>query len=110
MKNLHRSPVKGHHAWAIVVGTILLIDITAQDEQTLSAACWRAQKRNPALVWAALILTLLHLALGHTSYARIDIYRLIAILRDKTTPSDTRTPKTTLEALSDPLSHLEGTP
>lgn len=93
MRDLHRSPVKGRHAWAIVVAVILVIDLSAQDEQTLSAACWRAQKRHPTLVWAALISTLLHLALGNTSYSRWDVYRLIELLRRQTAPRDTRVPK-----------------
>ena len=85
MIDLHKSPVKGAHGWAIVVGLILLVDLTAKDEQTLTAACHRAMKTHPHLVVSVLVLTLLHLTLGHTRYAKFDIYRLIELLRRWTT-------------------------
>jgi hypothetical protein len=81
MTNLQRSPLRGRHAWVLVALTILAIDLTAQPDETLTAACHRALKRQPFLTGVAIGVTSLHLAFGSSKYRRIDCYRVIEALR-----------------------------
>jgi len=74
--------LKGHHSWLILAGVILLLDLTAPTDETLSDATRRAMTKNPFLTLAAVAVTSAHLTMGRQRHFRlVDPYRVIGLVR-----------------------------
>lgn len=79
--NLQRSPLHGAHGWALLA-LLIVIDIFAADSETLTMACHRALKRNPAAVVLVIAATALHLIFGaDRRYSRVDPFRFVELAR-----------------------------
>ena len=94
--------MRGAYGWIVVAAIIVLIDLIAPDDETLSATCWRALKRQPATVVVLVSVTALHLLLGHhPRYSKIDIYRALEEGRHHVRRGNFRQAVYSVEALSD---------
>lgn len=70
----------GKSAWIVLAATVIALDALAPEGETLSEATYRARKKYPILVWAAVGATALHLLAGdHPDLSRADVYKLFAL-------------------------------
>lgn len=77
--------LKGSHGWAIIAIAVVLIDIFAEDGETLSEATYRARQSHPELTYFAIGATVYHFLFGdHTRLSVCDVYKIPARLLRQT--------------------------
>jgi len=71
--------MKGRYGWLALAALVVLVDMLADDGETLSEAAYRARQQAPILVWFAIIATAFHLLFGdHPRLSRVDTYKIPA--------------------------------
>lgn len=83
--------MRGAWGWAAVAALILVFDLAAPEDETLTDACHRALKRRPGTVITLILVTALHLLIGWDNrYSRVDAFRAIGGARRYTRSLKTR--------------------
>jgi len=83
--------VRGAWGWAAVAALILVFDLAAPEDETLTDACHRALRKHPWMVVLLVASTTLHLLLGWDNrYSRVDAFRAIGGARRYTRGLKTR--------------------
>lgn len=74
--------MKGSHGWLVVAGVVVIIDLLARPQETLSDSAHRALRKNPVVVSSLVGLTAAHLTLGaHKYWQKIDPFVFVGQIR-----------------------------